>query len=159
MQSIGVVTPTTVPVSHDSQVTVIKVIERHNTVASAVDLGTPGDGVSIGFFLIQNGFNQFGNLPDNLSFVTQGSGAPPDVDGGQPLVLQSATRGVLANATIFHTEEALNPGNASQVLSGTAPGGHELLIGFEDLPTAKGDNDFQDVVIGVWTTHDGHLLL
>jgi len=42
-----------------------------------------------------------------------------------------------------------------QVLSGTAPGGRELVIGFEDLPSGTGDNDFQDVVIGVRTNHDG----
>ena len=36
-----------------------------------------------------------------------------------------------------------------------APGGRELVIGFEDLPTGTGDNDFQDVVIGVRTNHDG----
>ena len=41
-----------------------------------------------------------------------------------------------------------------QVLSGVAPGGRELLIGFEDLPSATGDNDFQDVVIRIHTNHD-----
>jgi hypothetical protein len=40
-------------------------------------------------------------------------------------------------------------------VGGVAPGGKDLLIAFEDLPTGAGDNDFQDVVIGVRTNHDG----
>jgi hypothetical protein len=67
----------------------------------------------------------------------------------------SATLGVLSVASVFHSIAGLNLGNAAQVLSGVAPGGRELLIGFEDLPTGAGDNDFQDVVIGVRTNHDG----
>ncbi|HTG21027.1 MAG TPA: DUF4114 domain-containing protein, partial [Reyranella sp.] len=131
----------------------------HAPGSATVDLGKIGDGEQIGFFLIQNGFSQFGALPHNLSFVIQGSTAPADVDGGQPVVLQSATLGALANATIFHSFAALNPGHAEQILSGVAPGGHDLLIGFEDLPTTTGDNDFQDVVINVHTNHDGLLLV
>jgi hypothetical protein len=67
----------------------------------------------------------------------------------------SATLGVLSVASVFHSIAGLNLGNAAQVLSGVAPDGRELLIGFEDLPTGAGDNDFQDVVIGVRTNHDG----
>jgi hypothetical protein len=61
----------------------------------------------------------------------------------------------LTAAAVFHSSAGLNPGHATQVLSGVAPGGRELVIGFEDLPTGAGDNDFQDVVIGVRTNHDG----
>jgi hypothetical protein len=51
------------------------------------------------------------------------------------------------------------PGQAEQVLSGVAPGGHELLIGFEDLPSASGDDDFQDVVAAVHLAGSGNLVL
>lgn len=40
---------------------------------------------------------------------------------------------------------------------GVKPGGQELQIGFEDLPNATGDRDFQDVVIGIHVTGDGFL--
>lgn len=127
----------------------------HNASTTSIDLGTPGNGVSIGFFLIQNGFSAYGNLPDNLSFVTAGTSNPANVNAGVPVTLNSATLGNLGTAQVFHSFATLNPGDADQVLSGVAPGGKEMLIGFEDLPTATGDNDFQDVVIGVRTDHDG----
>ena len=120
-----------------------------NTLAvasgTAVSLGTPGNGQGIGFFLIQDGFDRYGSLADNLSFVVPEAGAPP--------VLMSATQGALTN--VFHSIAGFNAGRTTQVLSGVAPGGRELLIGFEDLTTGAGDNDFQDVVIGVRTNHDG----
>ena len=123
--------------------------------ARTVDLGTPGDGERIGFFLVQDGFDRFGVLPDDLSFVAAaGSSSPADLDAGAAPVLHSATRGDLAGAVIFHTFATLNPGDAVQVLSGVAPGGRELQIGFEDLPTSSGDNDFQDVIVGVRASSD-----
>ena len=125
--------------------------------ARTVDLGTPADGERVAFFLIQNGFNNFGALPDDLSFVTPGTGAPSDTDSGIPPLLQSATLGAIS-ATIFHSLSVLNPAEAVQVLSGTSAGGQELLIGFEDLSGAVGDNDFQDVVIGIRATTDDFLL-
>lgn len=124
-----------------------------------VDLGTPAEGERVAFFLIQDGFNRFGALPDNLSFVAPGTGAPADTDTGIPPVLQSATLGALSGATIFHSLATLNPADALQVLSGTSAGGGELLIGFEDLPSATGDNDFQDVVIRVRPLSDGNVIL
>jgi Ca2+-binding RTX toxin-like protein len=130
-----------------------------NTLAappgSIVDLGTPAEDEQIGLFLIQNGFNLFGSLPNDLSFVTPGTLAPADLDDGQPVLLRSATSGVLTNATIFHTFSTLNPGDAEQVLSGVEPGGQMMLVGFEDLPNGLGDNDYQDVVIGLRATEDG----
>lgn len=117
--------------------------------ARTVDLGTPAAGERVAFFLIQNGFSKFGALPDNLSFVTPGMGTPFDVDDGNTPILQSATLGTLTGASIFHSLSTLNPADAQQVLSGTSAGGRELLIGFEDLPSATGDNDFQDVVISI----------
>ncbi len=121
--------------------------------ATTVTLGAPASGEKIGFFLIQDGFGQFGALPDNLSFLNQGSLTPGNADGGLPLVLQSATLGIL-DATVFHSIQGLNPGHANQVLSGTAPGGRVLQVGFEDLPTATGDNDFQDVLLSIFASRD-----
>jgi serralysin len=88
-----------------------------NTLAVAsgttVSLGTPGNGERVGFFLVQDGFDRYGSLPDNLSFVAGEGGAPP--------VLTSATHGALTAAAVFHSSAYLNPGNAIQVLSGVAP--------------------------------------
>ena len=124
-----------------------------------VSLGVPGNNEKVGFFLIQDGFDFYGNLPDNLSFVMPGTTNPADLDSGVPPVLRSATLGNLTAAPIFHSFATFNPGDANQVLSGAAPGGRELLIGFEDLPTATGDNDFQDVVISIRVSPDDHLIL
>jgi hypothetical protein len=136
-------------VAADGSITDVHIVFA-NTLAVAsnttVNLGTPGNGEHIGFFLIQDGFDRYGSLPDNLSFVAPQDGATP--------VLMSATQGALT-ATVFHSSAGLNPDHTTQVLSGVAPGGRELVIGFEDLPTGTGDNDFQDVVIGVRTNHDG----
>ena len=70
----------------------------------------------------------------------------------------SATLGNLTAAPIFHSFATFNPADANQVLSGVAPGGRELQIGFEDLPIATGDNDFQDVVIGITALPDDSLI-
>ncbi len=121
--------------------------------ATTIDLGVPASSEQIGFFLIQDGFAQFGALPDNLSFLNQGSLTPGNAYGGLPLVLQSATLGIL-DATIFHSIQGLNPGHAAQVLSGTAPGGRVLQVGFEDLAVATGDNDFQDVLMTVLSSRN-----
>jgi hypothetical protein len=125
---------------------------------TTVALGVAADNESFGFFLIQDGFQHYGNLPDNLSFVAPGTTNGADLDSGTPPVLYSATLGVLTAAPIFHSFATLNPGDAIQVLSGTTPGGHELRIGFEDQPTATGDNDFQDVVVAIRPTHDDYLI-
>ena len=66
--------------------------------ARTVDLGVPGNNEKIGFFLIQDGFDLYGNLPDNLSFVTPGTNTPADLDSGLPPVLHSATLGDLTSA-------------------------------------------------------------
>jgi hypothetical protein len=122
--------------------------------ARSVDLGTPADGDQIAFFLIQDGSTRFGALPDNLTFVAPGTTNPADITTGADPILRSATLGELAGATIFHSLSTLNPSDAMQVLSGVAAGGAELIIGFEDLPSATGDNDFQDIVIGIRATID-----
>ena len=118
----------------------------HNVTGAArtVDLGVPANNEKLGFFLVQDGFDLYGNLPANLSFLAQETNAPAHLDAGVPPVLHSATLGNLTVAPIFHSFATLNPGDANQVLSGVTPGGHELQIGFEDLPSSTGDNDFQD---------------
>jgi Ca2+-binding RTX toxin-like protein len=121
-----------------------------------VDLGVPGSGQSIGFFLIQNGANIYGNLPANLYFVQPGTNNLANVNEGAPPVLYSATLGQLTAAEIFHSTAGLNPGGTVQVLSGTTPGGQELVIGFED--TQKADNDFNDVVVSIHTSSHGYLI-
>jgi hypothetical protein len=125
--------------------------------ARSVDLGVPGNGERIGFFLIQDGFRAYGNLPDNLSFLAPGTmDRAATVDSGLA-ILTSANLGALTGAQVFHSSAGLNPNGANQVLSGVRPGGLELQIGFEDLPNAIGDRDFQDVVIGIHVTGDGFL--
>ena len=120
--------------------------------ARTVNLGTLADGQQFAFFLIQDGFDSLGRLPDNLSFVRPGTATPADVDTGLPPVLRSASLGNLTSATIFHSIATLNPGDANQVLSGVSRGGLELLMGFEDLPSAtRADNDFQDVIFSIRT--------
>lgn len=125
--------------------------------ARSVDLGVPGNGERIGFFLIQDGFRAYGHLADNLSFMAPGTTErAATVDSGLA-ILKSTTLGALTGAQVFHSSAALNPNGANQVLSGVKPGGLELQIGFEDLPNATGDRDFQDVVIGIHVTGDGFL--
>ena len=97
-----------------------------------------------------------GDLPDNLSFLAPGTIQAAAVESGLA-ILTSATLGALSGAQVFHSTAALNPNGGDQVLSGVMPGGRELQIGFEDLPTATGDRDFQDVVIGIHVTGDGFL--
>jgi serralysin len=117
--------------------------------ARTVDLGTAANGERFGFFLIQNGFNVYGSLPDNLSFLAPGTGTLADLDSGVPPVLASATLGALTSAPVFHSFATLNPANEVHVLSGASRDGRELQIGFEDLPQGATDNDFQDIVIGL----------
>ncbi|HTE35811.1 MAG TPA: DUF4114 domain-containing protein, partial [Reyranella sp.] len=133
-----------------------------NTLATAVGktvgLGTPADGERIGFFLIQNGINVYGNLPDDLSFVAPDGSGPADLDAGMPPILSSASRGLLTIAPILHSMAAFNPGGTPQVLSGVALGGLDLRIGFEDVRSGFGDNDFQDVVFSVHTNADNRFV-
>ncbi len=108
---------------------------------------TPGNGERIGFFPIQDGFDRYGSLTGQLSFVCS--------EGRRAAVSHERSARALTAAAVFHSSAGLNAGHTTQVLSGVAPGGRELLIGFEDLPTGVSDNDLQDVVIGVRTNHDG----
>ncbi|WP_439612608.1 DUF4114 domain-containing protein [Reyranella sp.] len=130
-----------------------------DTTSASVDLGVPANNVRIGFFLIQDGSGQYGSLPNDLSFQAPGGGAAADLDAGLPPTLTSATLGALTAVPIFHSFSTLNPDDAVQVLSGVSPGGQQLLIGFEDLVSSIGDNDFQDVVISVRVDTDNMFLV
>ena len=134
-----------------------------NTLKAApgttVDLGTPGNGERIGFFLIQDGFHNMGTPPDDLSFVIPGTTAAANLNQGIAPTLVSASLGPLTGVEVFHSFANINPGAATQVLSGLEHGGRELQIGFEDLRTATADNDFQDVVIGVRSNHNDIFIL
>ncbi len=46
-------------------------------VASGATVILDAARAGIGFFLIQDGFDRYGSLPDNLSFVAPEGGAPP----------------------------------------------------------------------------------
>lgn len=122
--------------------------------ARTVEL-TPGADTRLGFFLIQDGFNRLGSLPDDLSFRAPGTGDPATLTAGLAPILFSESRGSLDGAVIFHTFSTLNPGDMVQVLSGTSQGGREMSLGFEDLPSTWGDNDFQDLVVSIRTDADG----
>ena len=124
--------------------------------ARTLDLGTPGNGEKIGFFLVQDAVAHYGRLVDDLSFVGA-NGAPAHLGDNAPPVLVSTSHGTLGDGPVFHTFAALNPDHAQQVLSGAAPGGRELQVGFEDLLNSVGDNDYQDVVFNVRVSND-HVL-
>jgi hypothetical protein len=82
-------------VTTDGTITGVDILfaDTRNPGATTVSLATPGSGEQIGFFLVQNGFGQFGALPYNLSFVAQDSSAA-QYDAG-PVFLMCATLGVL----------------------------------------------------------------
>ncbi len=110
-------------------------------VGSTLNLGTPLEGESIAFFLIQDGKRAYDALPDDLSFRWGGD------DTGW--VLHSASAGDLVDAAIFHSIAAFNPDAAVQVLSGVQQGSDGFWIGFEDKMGEISDNDYQDVVLTI----------
>lgn len=125
---------------------------------TTVDLGVPGNNQKIGFFLIQNGHDVYGTLPDNLTLVAPGTTNAANANSGVAPVLHSATLGDLGSAAVFHAFSTLNAGSEQHVLSGTSAGGHELLMGFDDQQMALSDKDYQDVLISVKTNKDGLLI-
>ena len=130
----------------------------HNVAAGqTIDLGVPNNNEKIGFFLIQNGFDHYGNVPNDLYFLSPSTHLSANLNSSSTPVLLSASQGTLTAAPIFHSFDSLNPGGAPQVLSGVAPGSHDLQIGFEDLQNGRGDNDFQDVVVSIHASH-GYLI-
>jgi hypothetical protein len=148
-------------VSADGTISDVQILfdNTRDTTSGSVDLGVPANNVRIGFFLIQDGNGQYGSLPDDLSFRAPDGGAAADLDAGLPPILTSTSLGDLTAVPIFHSFSTLNPDEATQVLSGVSPGGQQLLVGFEDLVSSIGDNDFQDVVISVRVDTDSMFLV
>ena len=125
--------------------------------ARTVDLGMPGNGERIGFFLIQDGFEAYGDLPDDLCLPGAGNGQAgsgrqwrrhPDQRHPGP----AHRRPDLP----FHCQHQSRTA-PTRSCPASRQADSELQIGFEDLPTATGDRDFQDVVIGIHVTGDGFL--
>ena len=124
----------------------------------SVDLGAPANGERIGFFLIQDGFHNYGDLRGQS--LLRGAGNDGPGGHGRQRARDPEEREAWARSPTPRSSippPRLNPNGANQVLSGVKPGGLELQIGFEDLPNATGDRDFQDVVIGIHVTGDGFL--
>lgn len=86
------------------------------------------------------------------------NGRPANVETWQAPVLTSASHGAYSQATVFHSFAGLNPNASTQVLSGLQQDGNALWIGFEDLPFASGDRDYQDVVLTMHFTNGDHIL-
>ena len=63
--------------------------------ARTVDLGTPAEGARLAFFLIQDGFDFYGALPDDLTFVRPGTTDAANIALDDAVTLHSATRGDL----------------------------------------------------------------
>lgn len=98
--------------------------------------------MQLGFFIVQDGARWAKALEaeDVLGFT--GS----SVDSVAPTL---TVNGVETDVTTFHSfSPELNPGNQQHVLSGVAPDGLGLELGFEDQ-TNGGDQDYQDVVFTV----------
>ena len=125
--------------------------------ARTVDLGAPGNGEHIGFFLIQDGFNKLRRPAGQPRLPNAGHDQAANVEAALPMLI-SATSGALERRPGLPFLRRAQPTAADQVLSGVTPGGHELQIGFEDLPTRQRRQGFQDVVVGVHATGDGFLL-
>ena len=80
-------------------------------LATTVSLGTPADAERIGFFLIQDGFGTFGNLPDNLAFLTPGTWQPANLNTGVPARPGERARSGALTATARSStpSQTLNP--------------------------------------------------
>lgn len=148
-------------VAEDGTISDVQILfnNTRDMTSGSVNLGVPDNNERIGFFLIQDGFTKYGALPDNLSFLASGTNTAADLDDGLAPTLSSATLGALNAASIFHSFGTLNPGDVIQVLSGVSPGGSDLQVGFEDILSTSGDNDFQDVVFSVQVDNNDLQLL
>lgn len=148
-------------VAEDGTISDVQILfnNTRDMTSGSVNLGVPDNNERIGFFLIQDGFTKYGALPDNLSFLASGTNTAADLDDGLVPTLSSATLGALSAASIFHSFGTLNPGDVVQVLSGVSQGGTNLQIGFEDILSTSGDNDFQDVVFSVQVDNNDLQLL
>ncbi|MEM8776561.1 MAG: G8 domain-containing protein [Pseudomonadota bacterium] len=100
-------------------------------------------GNTLGFFLIQDGADRVDEFvaADQFDFVDD-SGRSAYIDGGP---LRLAVDGQVTDEIVFHSFDAsLNPDGLEHTISGVAPGGNSIILGFEDL-LGGGDRDFEDV--------------
>ncbi len=115
-------------------------------------------GTKFGLFLVADGHGQLGPVQDQpLRFETE-AGAPATVNDASPPrlfagdvqiegdILHSIDRGTPGDPTT----NALNPDGTGHVISGFAPNGLGLTIGFEDKTAANStDHDFNDLAVDV----------
>ncbi|NQW50988.1 MAG: 5'-nucleotidase C-terminal domain-containing protein, partial [Rhodospirillales bacterium] len=82
-------------VAADGTISDVRILFSNTLIAgsASVSLGTPDANEKIGFFVIQDGADAYGNLPNNLSFVDPGTMNIADLDNGLPVALRSATLG------------------------------------------------------------------
>ncbi|GGF52576.1 hypothetical protein GCM10007301_10070 [Azorhizobium oxalatiphilum] len=139
-------------ISVDGSISDVRILFGDTSVeagGTTLSLGQPGNGDSVGFFLIQDGFNRYGSLPDDISFLFEAGSTTP--------VLHSQQL-ALYGATVFHSTAAYNADGLDHVLSGISSDASSLVIGFEDVARGTADDDFQDVVFTLHA-HDGFLLV
>ena len=111
--------------------------DTHNPGTTTIDLGTPGNGERIGFFLIQDGADLFANLPDNLSFLAAGAARPTSMPASRRAEQRDA-RQLRRKAAIFHSFQQLNPDRAQPgAVRRRRPAARELQIGFEDVAPGR----------------------
>lgn len=110
-----------------------------------VSLGVPEEGDRLGFFLIRNGYNRYGEIVGDLTFVDPITGDPATVDMDHaPLLLVDGVP-LSPAAVIMHSfEPSLNRGGGSQILASTGSEDGEIAVTFEDLfrsPNSEPPND------------------
>ncbi|MEM6659618.1 MAG: CAP domain-containing protein [Pseudomonadota bacterium] len=136
-------------IQSNGEITNVRLIyDNTNTGTGAVNIPDVPAGSRLGFFIVQNAADWAAGVSnsDVLEFRAS-NGAVADVDDDFSLVLM--LNGAEAGVTAFHAEKAsLNVDDQQHALSGIAPGGEAMMIGFEDL-TGGGDSDYEDVVFSV----------
>ena len=101
-----------------------------------INPGIPGNKEKLAFLLIQDGPDLYDKVPDDLSFVILERTVQRISIAAVACFCVAATLGNLTVVPNLSLLATFNPGETDQVLSGVAPGGRELQIGFEDLATA-----------------------
>lgn len=104
-------------------------------------------GNALGFFIIQDASDRVDELmsADQFEFV-DGDGGIGTVEDG-PVYL--AVGGEVTDEVVFHSfASSINPDGMEHAISGVAPGGDSIIIGFEDK-LGGGDRDFEDVALAI----------
>ena len=77
---------------------------------TTVDLGTPGNGERIGFFLVQDGFHNLRRTRPKTFLRTAGNRSRRQPQPGARALLMSASHGPITGVEIFHSFATINPG-------------------------------------------------